>query len=270
MDLSEQAAVVTGASSGIGLGIAKALVETGADVALWSRTAERVDAAASEIQKKGSGRVISCTVDVRDRAAVEKAAEETANQLGTPSLLVNAAGTAGPAGLDWDVDPGEWWECVESSIRGALHCEQALLPSMLENGEGRIVEIVSVTGTAAFPLLGATSVAKTALIRHAENLAAGLDAAGSGVKVFALHPGTVKTKLLESYRSNPQMAAFLDSLAPEAYTEPSAVGAVVVRIANGDLDALSGRFVDGTADLEQTVETAPGSTDALKLRLAEA
>jgi len=265
-DLSGQTAVVTGASSGIGFGVASALAEEGANVAFWSRSTERLRAAVESLPDQSATRTLCHEVDVRNRTQVEAAAEEAFQRLGAVDLLVNAAGTAGPAGLDWQVDPDAWWECVETSVRGSFLCARAVLPVMLREGVGRIVDVVSVTGTGAFPLIGATSVAKTALIRHVENLAAATE--GTGVLAFALHPGTVKTKLLESYRSDARMAAFLDSLPTEAYAEPRAVGRVVLRIARGELDALSGRFVDATSDLDGAVAAlATGPEDVLTLRL---
>lgn len=265
-DLSGYTAVVTGASSGIGFGVASALAEEGANVALWSRSMDRLRAAVEGLPEECAARTLCHEVDVRSGAQVEAAAEEAFQRLGAVDLLVNAAGTAGPAGLDWEVDPEAWWECVETSVRGSFLCTRSVLPGMLREEGGRIVDLVSVTGTGTFPLIGATSVAKTALIRHVENLAAATE--GTGVFAFALHPGTVRTKLLQSYRSDPRMAAFLDGLPAEAFTEPRAVGRVVRRIARGELDDLSGRFIDATSDLDGAISAlAAGPADALTLRL---
>lgn len=266
MDLTGQTAVVTGASSGIGLGISAGLANQGAGVAMWSRGRERLRLAATQVQQNGTGRTVFRHVDVRDRRQVEEAMREAVSELGPVTLLVNCAGTAGPVGPDWEVDPDEWWECVETSVKGSFICARAALPAMVGAGVGRIVDLVSVTGTNAFPLLDATSVAKAALIRHVENLAAAT--AGRGVSVFGLHPGTVDTKLLNSYRSNTQMAAFLDGLPASRYTEPAAAGEVVARIAQGDMDALSGCFVDATADIDEMLSSLDTtSSEAYRLRL---
>jgi NAD(P)-dependent dehydrogenase (short-subunit alcohol dehydrogenase family) len=136
---------------------------------------------------------------------------------------------------------------------------------MLEQRTGRIVEIASVTGTTAWPLVSATSLAKTALIRHVENLAA--TCADRDVCVFALHPGIVRTELLLSYRSDPSMAAVHDSIPDQAFSPPELAARVVARIATGAFDALSGRFVDATADLD-VLTADPLSEEALRLRLA--
>lgn len=266
MDLAGQTAIVTGAGSGIGLAISDRLAALGVGVAMWSRGLERLRSAAARVGQSATGRIVFRQVDVRDGGQVEQAVTDVASQLGDVTLLVNCAGTAGPAGRDWEVDPDEWWECVETSVKGSYLCARAVLPAMLSEGAGRIVDLVSVTGTNAFPLLGATSAAKAALIRHVENLA--VATAGTGVNVFGLHPGTVDTGLLNSYRSNPHMAAFLDGLPASRFTEPGAVAGVVTRIARGDLDELSGCFVDATSDVDQVLESLGTlSDDAYRLRL---
>jgi 3-oxoacyl-[acyl-carrier protein] reductase len=137
---------------------------------------------------------------------------------------------------------------------------------MLARGGGRVVDVAGTTGTGPQPLLTATSLAKTALIRRVESLDA---ACGKqGIKAFALHPGLVRTELLMSYASNPSMAAFLESTPEEAFSPPEVAAAVVARIAAGELDALSGRFVDVTTDLDALC-AQPLGRDALKLRLVQ-
>jgi NAD(P)-dependent dehydrogenase (short-subunit alcohol dehydrogenase family) len=137
---------------------------------------------------------------------------------------------------------------------------------MLDRGTGRIVDVASVTGTTAWPLITATSLAKTALIRRAEGLEAACG--GRGVHVFALHPGMVRTELLMSYRTDPSLAAFLDSAPEEAFSPPELAGRVVARIAAGELDALAGRFVDATADLDVLCAHHDGfAADTLTLRV---
>lgn len=266
MDLSGQTAVVTGASRGIGRAIASCLAERGASVALWSRREEQVRDAAEFLASNSQGKIVAQAVDVRHQEQVDDAVAHAAAELGPITLLVNNAGTAGPAGMDWAADPDDWWECVETTVRGSFNCARSVLPEMLQRGSGRVVEMASVTGTGPFPLLGATSVAKAALIRHAENLA--VATAETGVSVFAIYPGMVATDLLASYRSNAQMAAYFDSLPDEMYTPPDVAGDAVARIASGELDALSGCFIDVTTDLDALLAGSGAmSPDYLKLRL---
>ncbi len=194
--LSDDVAIVTGAGRGIGRAIALSLAAEGAAVGVFARTEEEIAATAALISEVG-GRALALPVDVKDPAAIRVAVSETASSLGPVTLLVNNAGTPGPAGLDWEVDPEAWFECVEVIVRGAFLLSQAVVPGMLARGSGRIINIASITGIRARPPITATSVAKTALIRFSEGLA--LQLSERGVRVFAIHPGVVRTRLLESY-----------------------------------------------------------------------
>jgi NAD(P)-dependent dehydrogenase (short-subunit alcohol dehydrogenase family) len=144
--LGGQTAFVTGAGRGIGLAVAKELASRGANVALVARTKAQVDDGAAAIMAEGAGKALAFVVDVRDPAGVRQAAAATAAELGPITLLVNNAGTGGPAGLDWEVDADRWWECIESIVRGAFNCTRAVLPGMIARGGGRVVDMASVTG----------------------------------------------------------------------------------------------------------------------------
>ncbi len=125
----------------------------------------------------------------------------TLHRLGPVTVLVNNAGTPGPAGLDWEVDRDPWFECIDVIVRGSLLLCQAVVPGMIQRGSGRIINIASISGTRAFPPIIATSIAKTALIRFREGLAAQLR--DRGIHVFAVHPGVVRTRLLASRMVSP-------------------------------------------------------------------
>jgi len=237
--LGTDVAIVTGAGRGIGRAIALSLAAEGAAVGVFARTAEEIAATAEQISEAG-GRALALSVDVRDGAAVRAAASETEHQLGPVTLLVNNAGTPGPAGLDWEVDPQAWFECIDVIVRGAFLLSQAVVPGMIARGDGRIINIASITGIGPSPRITATSVAKTALIRFSEGLAVQLEA--HGIRVFAVHPGVVRTRLLESYGLQIPEARFVG---------PERAGSLRARLASGRYDFLSGRFLGIDDDLEE-------------------
>jgi NAD(P)-dependent dehydrogenase (short-subunit alcohol dehydrogenase family) len=178
--------------------------------------------------------------------------------LGPITLLVNNAGTPGPFGRDWEVDADTWWECIEVSVRGAFINNQAIVPDMIARGGGRIVHVASTTGTGPRPMVTATSVAKTALIRLTEGLA---QSAGShGVRVFAIHPGLVDTQLLRAYDLNFSQLTF---------DPPQRAGELCVRLASGKYDALTGRFLRMDDDLDGLLGRVPDivERDLLALRI---
>ena len=237
--LDHDVAIETGAGRGIGRTIALSMAGEGAAVGVFARTAEEIAETAALISVAG-GRALALRADVRDAAAVRAAVSEMASKFGPVTLLVNNAGTPGPAGLDWEVDLEEWFECIDVIVRGAFILCQAVVPGMIARGSGRIINVASNSGTRARPPLTATSIAKTALIRFSEGLALQLNE--HGVRVFAIHPGIVRTRLLQSYGLQ---------IPEELFAHPDRAGSLCVRLASGRYDLLSGRFVGIDDDLDE-------------------
>ena len=148
--LNHDVAIVTGAGRGIGRAIALSLAGEGAAVGVFARTAEEIAETGALISGAG-GRALALRADVRDAAAVRAAVSEMASKFGPVTLLVNNAGTPGPAGLDWEVDPEEWFECIDVIVRGAFILCQAVVPGMIARGSGRIINVASNSGTRARP-----------------------------------------------------------------------------------------------------------------------
>jgi NAD(P)-dependent dehydrogenase (short-subunit alcohol dehydrogenase family) len=256
-DLSHDVAIVTGAGRGIGRAIALSLAADGAAVAVCARTEQEIAETAALISNAG-GRAIALKLDVRDVGGVRSVVEETERRLGAVTVLVNNAGTPGPVGLDWEVNAEAWFECIEVIVQGTFLLCQAVVPGMIDRGSGRIINIASVSGTRAFPPITATSVAKTALIRFSEGLAGELN--DHGVQVFAIHPGVVRTRLLESYGLQ---------LPEEWYVGPERAGSLCARLASGRYDVLSGRFLGIDDDLDELLKRADEITarDLYTLRI---
>ena len=251
--LDGQVAIVSGGGRGIGLATAKTLAEAGAAVAVVARSEPHINDAASAIRRRG-GRALAMAADVTDTARVQEVVDRTERELGPVTLLVNNAGTPGPVGPDWEVDATDWWRCIEVSVRGAFVCSQAALPRMLSRGNGRIINVASRTGVGPRAFLTGTSVAKTALIRFAEGLAA--ETQERGISVFAIHPGAVRTDMIAAYLDAPGSAQWLPALheAPaDFWAPPEAAGALCVRLATGEYDRLSGRFLAVTDNLDDLV-----------------
>jgi NAD(P)-dependent dehydrogenase (short-subunit alcohol dehydrogenase family) len=255
--LADDVAIVTGAGRGIGRAIAQSLAAEGAAVAALARSPAEVAETAALIGAAG-GRALPLQADVRDVTAVRAAVAETVRQFGPVTLLVSNAGTPGPAGLDWEVDAEVWFECVDVIVRGAFLLSQAVVPGMIARGSGRIINVASLTGVRPRPPVTATSVAKTALMRFSEGLAVQLER--RGVSVFAIHPGTVRTRLVESYN--------LD-IPADRFVSPERAGTLCARLASGRYDSLSGCFISIDDDLDDLVDRASDikARELLTLRL---
>ena len=254
--LDGQVALVTGAGRGIGRAIALALSDAGAAVAICARSQGEVTGVAGEIEGRGR-HALAVRCDVTDRQEVERMVAAVEETIGPVTLLANNAGRFGPVGPLAAIDPDNWWQALEVNVRGPLYCARAVLPGMLARGHGRIVNVSSGVGFAAIPMLSAYVVSKTALYRLSENLAA--ETRGHGVMVFAIDPGLVRTAISESALScgEPSIEQwFKDAFAHQEDVSTAAAATLVVQLAAGAADVLSGRNIDVSNDVAQMVARA--------------
>ncbi len=254
-ELRGQVAIVTGAGRGLGRATALALARAGARVVVIARSEEQLAETVRGVTEAG-GEALAVVADVSDAAAVERMAREVERTLGPVDLLVNNAGTVGPLGPMWEADPGDWWHSIEVNLRGPYLCSHAQLPGMIERRHGRIINLSTGAATVAVAYMGAYVVAKTALTRFTENLAAEL--INSGVSVFAIDPGTVRTamteQVLESEAGKKWLPWFRELFDRGRDVPAEKAAQLVVQLASGRADALSGRFIDVSDDLAKLLE----------------
>ena len=142
IDLNHRHAVVTGAAQGIGLAVAERLLASGASVSLWDRDP---DALAATLLKLGSeARASAETVDVSDSASVDAAAESTFQKHGSIDILVANAGIAGPNHATWEYPIDTWKQVIDINLVGVYLCCRAVVPHMLRQGYGRLVNVASI------------------------------------------------------------------------------------------------------------------------------
>jgi NAD(P)-dependent dehydrogenase (short-subunit alcohol dehydrogenase family) len=241
-------ALVTGGGRGIGRGIALGLARAGWPVAIAARSENEL----AETVRLAEGRMLAVTADMGEPAMIRAMVRQVEEKLGPISLLVNNAALGGPLGPFWDTDPDDWWRNQEVNLRGPMVCCHAVLAGMMARRAGRIINVASGAGCQAFPDLSAYVVSKTALIRFSEQLA--LELAPHGVTVFPIRPGVVRTKMLEESRHRlPFVQQFLDQ---GMDVTPDVVGALVLTLASGCADALSGRLFSVGEDVEEIVRRA--------------
>ena len=184
-------AVVTGGASGIGFGAAARLLREGAQVAIWDRDTK---ALAGLAEKFGSP-VHTEALDLSDPAAVQAAADNTARVFGRIDILINSAGIAGPTPVTWEYPIDVWKQILDVNVNGTFYCCRFVVPHMLKNDYGRIVNIASVAGKEGNPNMSAYSTSKAAVIGFTKSL--GKELAKTGIRVNALTPATVVTPILE-------------------------------------------------------------------------
>lgn len=188
-----QVALVTGAGRGIGRSIARKLASSGYDVAVnYRKSAKEAEALASEIIILGR-RAIAVQADVADGEAVKAMMAEVEDRLGPVTLLVNNAGLSA-SGLFQDTDYDAWRRLFAVNVDGAYHCIQAVLPHMLRQKEGCIINIASIWGLRGASCEVAYAATKAALVGLTRSLAAEL--APSNIRVNAVAPGCIQTDML--------------------------------------------------------------------------
>jgi NAD(P)-dependent dehydrogenase (short-subunit alcohol dehydrogenase family) len=250
-------ALITGASTGIGRHLALGLSQRGASVAGLARGADRLRTAMSDITVATGAPTLAVAADVTDRESVEAAVARVTDEFGRVDLLVNNAGLIDAAEVPlWEADPDQWWDVVESHVRGAFLLCRAVVPWMLLRNRGRVVNLASGMSLRARPEYSAYSVAKTGLLRITESLLGALE--GSDVRAFDVAPGVVETEMT---RSMPMWRGFTD------WTPPAAVVDLVAAVAAGELDAWSGRFLRAGEDDVETLRRVVPKGNARRLRL---
>lgn len=231
--------------------MAAALVEAGYRVAVTARSSDAVEETAT---------ALGCVGIAADVRRPGKLVEQVTEMLGPIDLLVNNAGLGGPFGPLWENDPEEWWECLEVNLRGPMLLCREVLKSMLPRRSGRIINVASGAGAAAIPSMMAYVVSKTALIRFTEGLA--LEAGMHGVKVFALHPGTVRTEMTERLlQEGSAWLPWFQGYMQSAEVTPEAAASMVVRLARGEGDARAGQLIS----YDEQLTGHPPGTAVLRL-----
>ncbi|MBX9455250.1 MAG: SDR family oxidoreductase [Rhizobium rhizophilum] len=215
----DKVVLITGASSGIGVGIARELAKAGAAVVLGARRTDRLDLLADEIRWAG-GRVMTRRLDVTDRADVAAFAEAARLEFGRVDVIVNNAGVM-PLSLMSSLKVEEWERMVDVNIKGVLYGIAAVLPDMTERGSGHIINIASI---------GALSVSPTAAVYCATKFAVraisdGLRQENDKLRVTCIHPGVVESELADTI-TDPVAAEAMKGFRAIALT-PDAIGRAV-------------------------------------------
>jgi 2-dehydro-3-deoxy-L-rhamnonate dehydrogenase (NAD+) len=193
IDLNHRHAVITGGAQGIGLSIANRLLASGATVSLWDRDMEVLDAAVKQINEPD--RVSAETLDVSDPGSVTAATEATLAKHGKIDILVANAGIAGPNLKSWEYPIDEWQRVININLFGVFLCCRAIVPHMLRQSYGRIVNVASIAGKEGNANASSYSASKAGVIAFTKSL--GKETASTNIAVNCITPAAARTRIFD-------------------------------------------------------------------------
>ncbi|MDA9605915.1 SDR family oxidoreductase [bacterium] len=191
-DLDNKVAIVTGGAQGFGLAISKRIIQSGGKVVIWD-----IDeiVAKSALKEISSNNLSFKKVDVTNFIEIEKALEETENNLGKIDIFINNAGITGMNAKIWDYPLDEWKKVIELDLNSIFYCCKAVVPYMIKNNYGRIVNISSIAGKEGNPNASAYSTAKAGVIGFTKSL--GKELADKNIAVNCVTPAAAKTRIFD-------------------------------------------------------------------------
>ncbi|MDS7596447.1 SDR family oxidoreductase [Agrobacterium tumefaciens] len=211
--------LITGASSGIGVGIARELAAAGAKLVLGARRTDRLEALAQELRQTGA-EVLTYPLDVMDRRSVEEFAEAGRRGFGQIDVIVNNAGIM-PLSLMSSLKVDEWDRMIDVNIKGVLYGVAAVLPEMTSRKSGQIINIASIGALAVSPTAAVYCATKFAV----RAISDGLRQENRDIRVTCIHPGVVESELAGTITD--PVAADLMKTYRSVALKPDAIGRAV-------------------------------------------
>ena len=190
-DFKNRTALVTGGAQGFGFDIVKRFLKSGAKVIIWDLDPKAIDKAVKKLNNKD---LSSNVVDVSNYEEVEINAKEIVKKSNI-DILINNAGITGPTAALWEYDIETWKKVVDTNIMGTFNCCRSIVPNMIKNNYGRIVNVASVAGKDGNANASAYSVGKAGAIGLTKSL--GKELAGKNIAVNAVTPAGAKTRILD-------------------------------------------------------------------------
>ncbi len=239
IDLSGRVAVVTGGAQGIGRAVVERFLASGAKVAIWDRDRKLAEQIAGELAKQDA--IQAFAVDVTDLGAVEQAREATFAAFKKIDILVNNAGISGPNVPTWEYPKQAWDEVLAINLDGPFHCCRVIVPGMIAQNYGRIVNVASIAGKEGNPNAPAYSASKAGLIALTKSL--GKELAGYDIAVNCVTPAAAKTAIFAQMTE--QHIAYMLSKIPRArFVEVDEIAATIAFAASSECSFTTGAVFD--------------------------
>ena len=237
IDLNGHVAIVTGGAQGIGQTIVERFAASGARVEIWDLDGDLAEETAAEMGETVTARA----VDVTDADAVVKAAKAVEGAHGPIDILVTSAGIAGPNKRTWEYPVEDWGRIMRINLDGTFYCCRAVVPSMIEQGYGRIVTIASIAGKEGNPNASAYSASKAAVIALTKSL--GKELAGYDIAVNTITPAAARTRIFDQMTQE-HIDFMLSKIPRGRFVEPREIAAMVAWLASAENSFTTGAVFD--------------------------
>jgi NAD(P)-dependent dehydrogenase (short-subunit alcohol dehydrogenase family) len=239
IDLEGRVVVITGGARGIGYAVAQRALRSGAQVALWDIDSKRLERGKKELEALGT--VSTATVELTDEASIDKAVAATVAAHRAIHVLINCAGITGGNGTLWELAPDVWRRVIDVNLIGPYLTCRAVVPLMIEQNYGRIVNIASVAGKEGNPNASHYSASKAGLIGLTKSL--GKELATKNILVNAVTPAAAKTEIFDSMKQE-HIDYMLSKIPMNRFLLPEEAASMILWLSSEDCAFSTGSVFD--------------------------
>ena len=237
IDLKNRIAVVTGGAQGIGHAVTVRFLDSGAKVAIWDHDKALAEKTAAAL----GANALAVTCDVTKATSVRAARDATVKHFGRVDILVNNAGITGPNAPSWEMKLADWQRVFAVNVEGPFNCCGALVPGMIAQNYGRIVNIASVAGKEGNPNASAYSASKAAVIGLTKSL--GKELATYDISVNAIAPAAAKTAIFDQMTQG-HIDYMLSKIPRGRFAMVDEIAALVAFAASAECSFTTGQVLD--------------------------
>ncbi len=239
IDLKGKVAIITGGARGIGYAIAERMLDSGASVVLWDIDEDKLQNAKSSLSEKG--RTETDKVELTNEAEVARATDKAQSLFGKIDILVNNAGITGGNAVTWELDPSLWRRVIEVNLIAPFITCHAVVPKMIANGYGRIINVASIAGKEGNATASHYSASKAGLIGLTKSL--GKELATKNILVNCITPAAAKTDLFDQMEQR-HIDFMLSRIPMNRFLQVEEAAAMVAWLASAECSFTTGGVFD--------------------------
>lgn len=242
IDLNNRVAVITGGAKGLGLATAQRFLDSGAKVALWDIDADRLAQTEKKLATQyGADHVLTNSFDLAKEEEVVASTQKVMARYGQIDILVNNAGITGGNDVTWKLKSDVWAQVLAVNLFAPYLVCRSIIPEMLKNNYGRIVNVASIAGKEGNPTASHYSASKAGLIALTKSL--GKELASSGVIVNAITPAAARTEIFDQMAQE-HIDYMLSKIPMNRFLEPNEVAAMIAWLSSQECSFTTGAVID--------------------------